>query len=230
MEENNKDFSIDTENLKKETSTTINEVKETIKKVNIKDDTEKTKGVLINLLKNPINEMKEIANSKNAFFSTAIVLLFVWTVAVFIRQMYYVISITSISSFFRYGLVENLFRLIMSTLAPTIGVILLSVIILVMNKSAEKSLVSIVTTVVFANIPVIIAYVINLITIISSDASRITSPFSSLCHIVSIILLYFGIKELFKQEDDNKFMKTFVILELIYFAGVFILSFLGIDL
>lgn len=78
VESEKKDFTIDTENLKSETSSTINQVRETIKKVNLKDDTEKTKGVLLEFIKNPVNKMKDIANADGTYFRTAIVLLIVW--------------------------------------------------------------------------------------------------------------------------------------------------------
>lgn len=225
-----KDFSIDTEKIKSETSSTINEVRETIKKVNLKDDTEATKGFLLKFIQNPINEMKDIANSDNTFLKTAVVLLIVWTAAAFAKEVFYVINLNSISGLFRYGLLDSLISIVMTTIAPCVSVIVLSVIIMVINKENKKSLVSIITTVTLARIPTILAAVLSVLTVISSQITKITSPFASLCQIVSTVLLYFGMKEMFKSDDDNSFIKTFVLVEVIYFIAKFILSFLSISI
>ena len=44
--ENEEKFSVDTQNLKTETKETVNQVKESIKNVNLKNDAEETKGFL----------------------------------------------------------------------------------------------------------------------------------------------------------------------------------------
>lgn len=225
-----KDFTIDTEKLKNETSSTIDQVRETIKKVNLKEDTAEAKGFLLEFIKNPINKIKEIANTDRTYFKTAIVILIIWTAAVFAKKLFYVVDFNSLSNFLRYGLLDSILSIIMATISPVLGIVVLSLIILVMNKERKKSLSSIITTVTLAQIPSILAAVINLLTIINSQVLKITIPVSGLCHVMSTILLYFGTKELFQKDDDNSFIKTFIAIEALYFVANFILSFLNINL
>lgn len=219
-----KEFSLDTDNLKNETSSTINEVRETIKKVNIKDDTEATKGFLMKFIKDPLDEMRAIATTDGAFFKTAIVMMIVWMAAMFVQRLTHIID----GSFTRIFRLSNLFSLVRSTIAPCVGVIVMALIVLVLNKKSKKSLIAIITTVVLAKTPYIVAEVVSILTVISSGISKITSPLSGICSAISVVLLYFGLKEIFGEEDDNEFMKTFIMIEVIYFIAKIIFTLLGI--
>lgn len=97
-----------------------------------------------------------------------------------------------------------------------------------MNKKEKKPLTTIMTTVVAVKIPVVIGEIIGLLVYISSNASAITVPFAGFCRVVSIVLSYFGIKELMQEKEDGKFIKTFVIIQGIYYLAAFVISFLGI--
>jgi len=70
--------------------------------------------------------------------------------------------------------------------------------------------------------------VLSLLTVISSDMNRILTPLSGLCTAISIVLLYFGLKDLFGEENDSKFMKMFIVVEAMYFAAKMIIGFLGV--
>ena len=59
MEENEKNFNVNTEDLKKETSETVNQVKDAIKNVNLKNDTKEAKGFFFSFFKDPLGEMKK---------------------------------------------------------------------------------------------------------------------------------------------------------------------------
>ena len=76
-------------------------------------------------------------------------------------------------------------------------------------------------------IPVIISALISLINLLSSSAYKITSPISSLCSAISIVLTYFAVKFVFNKKDEEA-IKTFVLVEVIYIVVAFILSFIGI--
>ena len=61
MEEKEEKFSIDTENLKNETAETAKKVKESMKGTNIKDETLATKGFIAEMIKNPLEKLKQVA-------------------------------------------------------------------------------------------------------------------------------------------------------------------------
>ena len=72
---------IGAEELKNETKETINQVKENLKNVNVKEEAKATKGFVKEMLKNPLDKINEIANdNSNGLFKTAIVLVIIWTV------------------------------------------------------------------------------------------------------------------------------------------------------
>lgn len=228
MEKKEQDkFSIDKENLKNETSATIEEVKQTMKQVNLKEDTVQAKGILIELFKNPIHKINEVANSEGTFFKTAIILIILWSISALIQS---VADWGSFKYFFTYHFLKNVWSLLELVLAPTVGIVIISLIILAMNKSSKKSLTTIISTVTIARVPIIIASFVELLTIINSEMLKITTQFTGLCSVISSILLYFGIKKLYNKEDDNTLIRTVIIIEGIYYIIKFGISFLGIYL
>ena len=224
---NNEKISIDTEELRSETASTIEGVKESIKNVDIKKDTEETKNLLTDLFKNPVNKMKSIAKSENKLLKIAIILIVIWTIAVFTKAVYTNISF----SYFTFAkLFRNMLAILKSTIAPILGIIAMSVTAFVMNKDKKKKLATIISTVTIARVPMIAAAIFSLLTIVSSNISSLTSSFTSFCRILSAILLYFGFKGIFEEEEDNNFVKKFVLIIGIYYIADFILSFLGISI
>ena len=222
MEEMNNEKKLDTEEIKKETVEAAKQVTETIKNVDLKKDAKEAKGFVTAMIKDPFAKIKEIAEDKeNKNLKMAIVFIIVWTVAVFIKAL-------SVKYWSFSALFNNVLSLVKTIIAPALGILVLSGIIYVMNKKEKKSILSLVTSITIAKIPTILAAVLSLLTIIGSGVSKITSPISSLCSIITTILTYFTIKEIMKEEDNSKFIKTFVIVEAIYYAAYVIIGLFGI--
>jgi len=223
MEENkNNDQAVSTEEIKKETVETVNQVKDTIKNVDIKNDAKEATGFVTSMFKNPFETIKNIINdSTNKYFKTAIVFIAVWTIVAVIKSLS--IKYWSFSVLFR-----NILSLIKTIIAPTLGILVLSGIIYIMNKKSKKSLITIITAITTAKIPVILASVLSLLTIFSYSATRITGPFTSLCSVISVVLTYFTTKLIFNEEKNSEFIKTFVKIEAIYYVAYILISFLEI--
>lgn len=225
MEENNqnKENVVNTEELKKEATDTVNQVKETIKNVDIKKETIATKGFVTEMFKNPLGKINEIAkDNSNKNFKTALFILAIWVVVVLIK------SVCSLSKYRDLG--ENILTVIKAVVAPVIEIVVISLIVFLMNKKAKKSLPTIISTMITAYVPVVIARVISLLTLISYNAYKITSPISTLCSIITIIFSYFAMKDLFEEKENSNFIKTFVIIEAIYMVVALIISYLGINI
>lgn len=224
MEEKEEKFSIDTENLKNETAETAKKVKESMKGTNIKDETLATKGFIAEMIKNPLEKLKEVAEDNSAkFFKTALFLVIIWVVAVFItstQQMIYYYGFSRVFS--------NILSVLKKILAPAIGILVYSLIILLLNTKNKKSLTTIISTVTIAQIPLIVADVISLLTIISKNIVTITGPFTSLCSAVSIVLSFFGFKYLFGKEESKDFIKKYVLIQAIYAVCYIVIRLLGI--
>lgn len=222
MEENNQSQNLNTDEIKRETVETVNQVKDTIKNVNFKDDTKVATGFASSMFKNPIGTLENIVNdSDNKHFKTAIIFIIIWTVAILIKSLpYRYLS-------FNY-LFDQLLSIIKAIIAPTLGILTMSSIVYVFNKNNKKSMVSIITSIVTANIPIILASVISLLTLFSGRISIITTPINSIASCVSIVLTYFVTKMIFQEESDTEFIKKFVMIEVIYYICRVVISLLEI--
>ena len=209
--------------FKKKTANVINEAKEQMKNINIKEEAQKGKNLFIKLLKQPINTIKEIAQEdENKTFKTAILLVIIWAASELIRQLIYYIS-SKYSSF-------NLLTTLKVTIAPILRVIAMTLSMYIFNKNARKSLSKVLTSVVIANIPSVIASLVTYLNYISSKATSLTSPIRSLLSVITTALIYVTIKALFDKEDDEEAVKAFVKVEAVYYLIAFIISFLGISM
>ena len=97
-------------------------------------------------------------------------------------------------------------------------------------KDKRKNYLTIASTIIIAKIPVVAASLISLLGYINSQVRVITNSFADFCTVISTVLVYFAIKALYKEEDDNKISKTFLITMAIYFAVVLVLRSFNIDI
>lgn len=216
---------VNTEEIKKETVETVNQVKETIKNVDIKNDAKEATGFVGSMFKDPFGTIKQIvSDNANKHFKTAIIFVIVWMAAILISRLFSV----SISRFSVSLAFSQILSIVKAVVAPLLGVVVLSGIIYFMNKENKKTITTILTAVVTAKIPVIISTIVSMLTLIDSKISLVTSPFASLCSAISIVLMYFTTKTIFGEEQNSKFFKKFVIIEAIYYAAYIIVSLLGI--
>ncbi len=229
MEENSNekenDKKIDTDKILKETTNTINEVKDQVKgsfkKDELKNSAKETTNFIVGMFKNPLEELKNIASDKtNKNFKYAVILAIIWIVAVLILRIY--------NSSLSWNVVKYLLPLVKSAVAPILVILVLSIIIFVMNRNKDKNLITVMTVVTAAKLPVVIASVINLLRLISSRVTTVTSPFASLCAIISTVLVYFGAKFVLGEEDDKSYIKKFVLIEAIYYIAYIVLGLLEI--
>lgn len=216
MSEEKEKFSNQAEEVKKETV-------ETVKNVNIKDETIKTKGFIVEMFKSPLSKMEEIANENSKYFKTAIFILVVWILAIFIKTTFSTIYYWGFSRVF-----ENIITVLKNILVPFISVIVYSLIIFVLNKDNKKSLTNIISTVTTTKLPLAIASVVSILTLFSYEFTKITVAFTNLCTIITVILSYFGYKYLFNKTEDDKFIKKFVLIEVIYFVIYIVFAFFEI--
>lgn len=221
--EENKEKQVNTEELKNETVNTVNEVKETIKNVDIKKDTLETKGFVKEIFTDPLGKIKEIVDDdSNKSLKYVIIILAIWVIAIFVRAIF--VS----SGLWKYAAGKAILSLIKDTIAPLLGVLTMSVIILLFNKNNKKKLTTIIAAVTTANVPVVIASVLRLTLIISSQMSKITVPFSAFCSSISLVLTYFTVKSILGTEKNSDFIKKFALVEACYYVAYFVFTFLGI--
>lgn len=223
-DEKNKKVNKSAEEIKSETKSTVNDVKESIKNVNIKDDAKITSNFVISMFNKPLETLKKIANdSKNSNFKNALILILLWLVA---------IAISRIAGFhwvFRFA-GKNFMSLLKGLITPILGILVFSCIVYFIKKTSRKSLTTIITTITIALVPNIIVSVIALLSIFSSNFNQVISPLSAFASTITIVFEYFAIKALIGESENSKFIKTFMAIQGIYFICYFAISFLGIYL
>lgn len=226
-EKKNEEQNVNTEEIKKETVETVNQVKETIKNVDIKNDAKAATGFVSSMFKDPFGTIKQIvADHSNKHFKTAIIFVIVWMVVELIDSLfggYY-----SYNRFSFHLAFKQILEVIKSVIAPALGIVVLSGIVYVMNKENKKSMITNITAITTAKVPVILASIVSLLTIFSTQIGQITRPFASFCYVISIVLTYFATKTIFGEEQNSKFFKKFVLIEGIFYIAYFVISFLGI--
>jgi len=220
MEEKN-EIKVDKEELKTEASNTVNQVKNTIKKVDIKKDSIETKGFILDMFKDPLGKIKDIAAENSGKYLTySIIILVIWIVS---KLIYICFNFSNI-----WNLGENFITIIKTAIQPALIVLTMSIILFVMNQKNKKSLTTVLTVVIVANIPIVLSSIVDILRIVSSEIRIVANPFSSLCKLISVILMYFAAKSLFKEDEDSKFIRKFVIIQVIYFTAYILFSLLGI--
>lgn len=201
---------IDTEDLKNETKETVNKVKETIKKVDFKEDTKATQSFLKEMFSNPFEAVKNVASEKENVFSKAVVLMIIYIAA---SVIYQIISLVKYGKYSSFG--NNFMDLIGAFIGPVIDVIVLALVVYLFNKDNKKALITVISTIVVCAVPTIINEFVAIIRILVSGISIITNPITTTLSAVSIILTYFGIKNLCGVSEHKDFIKKYIIIELI---------------
>lgn len=212
----NKEKTVDTDEILKETTETINEVKDQVKdsfkKDELKNSAKETTNFIVGMFKNPIGELKNISeDNSNKNFKYAIILAVIWILAEVILGIFY--------SSFSWNVIKYLLPLIKIAIAPILSILILSLTIFILNKKKDKSLITIMSVVTAARLPIVIASVLSLLKLISRDVRTVTTPFGLLCGVISTVLIYFGAKFLLGEKDDKSYIKQFAIIEGIYYIA-----------
>ena len=207
--------------LKKQAAETLKETKEQMKNINFKEEAQKGKGLLSKLFGKPVETIKEIVDdNKNQFYKTALIIVIAWVVLILLDRVIDFI----IYDYYKF----NVLATIKAMLSPILEILVMAIIIHVLNKEHKQPLTKSITAVAVAKIPLVISACLGFLTYISSRMSYITSPISSLLSVISTVLMFFVIKEMFKEKENS--LKAFVKVEVVYYIAVFAISFLGISI
>lgn len=219
MEEKN----MDSRNIKEEATDAVNQVKDTIKNVDIKKDSLETKGFIVEMFKNPLEKIREIATKNDKkFLKYVIIILVIWCISELVHEIFTL----NIWGYFNLG--KNILRVIIAGITPIISILVMSIIVFLVKGKNKKNLTTTISTITSANIPMVIASIVSLLTLINIRANVLTNPFTQLCNVITIILSYFGIKSLLGIEKNSEYIKKFVIIEAIFYIVYIVLSFLDI--
>ena len=209
------------EELKEETKDAFNQVKSQIKDTDFKAETKEATNFFKEMFMSPINAMKSIASGENAKLGRTIIImvfLIVLSVASTLVSLFKYSSITSIGS--------NLWDLLVSVLSPIFVVLVPTLILFLLNKNAKKPLLVILSTMVAAMVPVVLKDALNVVDSIIPQLYNITRFFTGVLSSVHIVLSYFAVKFIC-EEDEEKSIKLFVVVEFLTTVVLVVLSMIG---
>lgn len=218
-----------------EQSSAKKENKESTKNVDIKKEANEAKNFFVRFFKEPLSEMKKIVTTPKSVFKIVLIILIAWVIFECLGSIISIAKSYTYSPYYTFSMfmrnsISDFFEVFIAILIPVASVAALSFIIYLLMKDKKKNYLTIVTTIVVAKIPVVMASLLSLLGYINSQVRIITNSFSDFCLVISTVLVYFAIKALYNEDDDNKAQRTFLITMAIYFAVVLVLSFFNIDI
>lgn len=207
---------IDKEELKNETKETVNQVKDTLKNVDINKEAKETKGFVMEMLVSPFERIEKIARGEEDAFKKALILLIINIAAALIVAL--------ISAFkYSYGTFGGkLWDLIKAGISPIIAILVPAILILIMNRTNKKSLTTVSATLVVAKLPAIVSSVLSIIVAILPKIYLIANPIYSALSAMTIVLTFFGMRTLFGEEKES-FLFKFAGIEFITALALYII-------
>ena len=210
---------IDTEELKNETKDTVNQVKEVFSNGDLKEKTTETTHFLKTAFSDPFEAIEEIANEKNEVFPKTVILVALFVIISFVSQL-----ISLIRSGGHYSFGSNFTSFISSITSPIIYILVPSVVVFLFNTKNRRKITTIISTITTCYIPTICATLVTLLRNLMPDLRIITNPIATTARALSIILLYFGIKNILDENDDKHYMRKFAIIYVIISLILLLLS------
>ncbi len=211
---------------------------------NLKNDSKEVKNFFSSFFKSPLVEIKRVTSeSGNKLLKAAVAILVIWIVAILISDL---LTVANTYLFGPWGsfsyLFKNFFKVLLTfvkdLVAPFICVALLSGLTFAFRKDKSKSFLGIASGILIAKIPVVASGIFSLISVVSSVLSfpnfinnfilKLCINFSSFCNVLSVLLLFFAIKNLSGEEKNENYFWKFALIMGIYYAANFVLSYLGI--
>ena len=199
---------INKEELKNETKETVNQVKDSFKNVDINKEAKETKGFVKEMLVAPFEKVERIAKGEEDAFKKAMVLLVLNIAAVVI------VALISVFKYSYGSFGSKIWNLIESAISPVLGIAVPAILILIMNKTNKKPLTTIISTLVVADLPSIVAALIDIVETILPRIYLVSSPISSALFAVSTVLTFFGMRTLFGEGKEN-FITKFAGIQLV---------------
>lgn len=223
MEENNnnnneKEFSVDInkEELKNQTKDTVNQVKESFKNTNFKDEANKTKGFVLKMISSPFSTIQEVVSEKENYFSNAVMLVVAYLAAIFIEYIVELLMYDSMHFVFK--------TIFMRLFNPLCFIVAVAAATSIFGGKNKKTLTTILAGIAISRVPSIFNVLVSAISTICSKIFSITlltyafSAVESTLSFLSTALLFLAIFGVISQDedDDKKFRKTAVIMLVAY--------------
>lgn len=215
---------VDTEDLKNQTKDAANQVKETIKNVNLGQDAKLTKGFVLEAIQRPFTVINNIVSEIENHFSVAVILMIAMMA---LEVIGYVLNV----AFSKY-LDFQFSRVLITAISPLLYILAFTVATTLFGGKEKKQLTTMLTGFIVAYVPrmlpIITGILYSMISI--SLVSWINSICISITSFIAVVLTFLVIKGTTTQsnnEDDN-FKKVvliascaFVILKVLSIAGIY---------
>lgn len=224
-EVNNSEFKveIDKEELKNQTKDTVNQFKDTIKNVNIKNDANAAKTFVLEMIKKPFTTINNIVSEKENGFSSALILMIILLIAFGLEYIIRVVTNEWLD--FHFGaFIENL-------ITPLIYVLAFSVAVFLFGGKNKKKIPTILAGLTVAYLPRVLGVLMDVIYSIIDIRliSYLNTIISNTAAFLSIALTFIAIKGLITNDgDEDKIFRKVSIIVVVAFVILQVLSICGI--
>lgn len=230
MDENNKNeefkVEVDKEELKNQTKDTVNQVKETVKNINFKEDANATKGFVLEMIKNPASTLQSVVEEKANHFPSAIMLMIAYIVASGLGGLVNLIKYSG-NEYSTYGV----FDFLLTIISPVLFILAITIAVILLGGKDKKSMTTILSGVIIANSPRIISSLLSVITTIFIKLDVvvwISSILQSTIGFIATALTFLAIKGLIKTENDDKFIRKVAVIMVVAYTILKLLSICGL--
>ena len=223
MEENSQNEQSHVEEVKTETT---NQTKDNANK------SKSGKGAAIGegfkkIFTNPFELIDKAANGpKNYFLLFAVILLVIWVGTALIQSIIStVMTLLNISTYFREGffVVSKILSVFGNLLAPVVMIAFLSLLVFLFKKGEKKSFITVMISVTIACAPFVVSSILSLLGVFTTNITGgLVSAFATFCLVISSIFMFFTIKALYNQDDNNKVYRKYLIIMGIFYGAQFI--------
>lgn len=213
--------------LMNESAEAVSQIKNVVKNVNIKEETANAKGFFTNMFSNPIGAIRGIPASGAKHLNIALVVMAIWVAASFINALFSTFFIRQFGWNFA-NFLQRVAIVVTSTISPIFIVLALSGATYLLLKNKIDKFMPLVITIAIASAPQAVAAVLRIIVSLIPGSFVVMGSVNALLYLISIVLVYFGIKAFSDQDDDESFFKKFVLIQCVYFAARIVLNAFGI--
>ena len=215
---------------------TNEQLNDVVKNFNANAEIKNAGDFIKKLVRDPIGAITDAAHSdgKKTIVLSAVMMV-VWVVFAAIYQL--VIFLKALTNAYYKFRIAELFKSALYVITPIVIIGVFVLIILIMNSKQKKSILTLISCIVIAHIPIIVTRFLYIFETLNPAVFRITNVVNGIFYALHYILLFFGMKALFESKSESQesgiarysgFLMKFLLVIAIYELVGVALRFVGI--
>lgn len=184
---------------------------------------ETIKDFMKEMITNPARKIESVGTYTARYTKIAVAIFVIWIAAEFMQFFLFHVLFASLSDFIMNPVIMQ--TIIMSSLAPAITIIATALGVYLFFRRDVGQPQFLLTTIVVANVPTALGAVLSLLptligifTPLGLTLSIIITSINGILRLISMLLLYFGLKAFLEENDNERFFLGFIKIQIVYFV------------